>query len=927
VLAQRIIEARPFYSLNDLLKVKGIGQVTLEKIIAQGCAYVEEFYFIGGAPPPPTPSPPSYPKILISEIQIASENSEKDDFVELFNPNSEEIDLTNWYLQRKTKGAQDFSSYAPKSLFSEKKILAKNYFLVANASSTFSADATTTYPLTEDNTLYLKNPNGEVVDKVGWGNAQDYETATTSNPEVGKSIGRKWSTTTENYIDTDNNQSDFEIQNPTPKERNNSLPTASFTFSPPAPLLNEQILFDASSSTDPDGTISAYIWDFAGNATTTNWATTTYNFSTSGNFIITLRVVDDLGATSSPATATITIAYPALSVVINEIAWMGTEASASDEWIELYNNTDQDLDLTGWQLTFLPRDATTTRIISTFATSTGTTTLSAHGYFLLERTNDEPVKDIKADQIFKGALNDDGGIFELRDASSTLIDLIDCSSSWFAGTTTLRYVSMERISSTSTATSNNWANNNLITRNGKDAAGNKINGTPKAQNSVSKSETTIDIQNFNFLFDPSGDNFSQVTLTYLGNPYIIGSLTIPENKTLKIEPGVVLKFKELPYYGGGDSLVIKGTLLAEGNSGKEIVFTSLLTPVGDKNWWSRIYFASSSQNSILDHCQLRYGGKKQTEAYSTFVDSTSIIFRNCLLENPNSSGLKLVNSSSTIENVTIQNASSGEAIVIFGGNPVIRNSTFRNTWSGMFIKEGSRALVEGNTFSEINYYLGPIVISDSYPTFQNNSATNNFLNGIYLSGTINQNWTLTKDLPYLISNLKISTTTILIIDPGTLVKFATSTPGKLEVYGTLKAQGLDLQENSIIFTSLQENHYWAQIYFAPSGQDSILENAIVSYGGKTSYGAIRIKESKVELKNNIFKNNGPGYYTLYIENASSSIISNSSFENCQIAIKIIGSCPQIQNLSFNNCSYTYSRDFDTPTLNSTSIDPLTVCSP
>jgi len=37
-------------------------------------------------------------------------------------------------------------------------------------------------------------------------------------------------------------------------------------------------------------------------------------------------------------------------VVISEVAWMGTQASANDEWIELYNNLDHDLNLVGWAL-------------------------------------------------------------------------------------------------------------------------------------------------------------------------------------------------------------------------------------------------------------------------------------------------------------------------------------------------------------------------------------------------------------------------------------------------------------------------------------------------------------------------------------------------------------------------------------------------
>lgn len=40
VLAQRIIDNRPYYTLEDLLQVKGIGPATLQKIQEQGLAYV-----------------------------------------------------------------------------------------------------------------------------------------------------------------------------------------------------------------------------------------------------------------------------------------------------------------------------------------------------------------------------------------------------------------------------------------------------------------------------------------------------------------------------------------------------------------------------------------------------------------------------------------------------------------------------------------------------------------------------------------------------------------------------------------------------------------------------------------------------------------------------------------------------------------------
>jgi len=47
VIAQRIIENRPFYSIYDLIKVSGIGEVTLTRIIEQDCAYVDTLRYSG----------------------------------------------------------------------------------------------------------------------------------------------------------------------------------------------------------------------------------------------------------------------------------------------------------------------------------------------------------------------------------------------------------------------------------------------------------------------------------------------------------------------------------------------------------------------------------------------------------------------------------------------------------------------------------------------------------------------------------------------------------------------------------------------------------------------------------------------------------------------------------------------------------------
>jgi len=158
-------------------------------------------------------------------------------------------------------------------------------------------------------------------------------------------------------------------------------------------------------------------------------------------------------------------------VVINEIVWMGTKVSAADEWIELYNNTDQDIDLVDW--TLLAVDGSPTINLSG--------TIPAQGYFLLERTDDNTVSNIAADQIYTGALKDEGENLQLKDETGQLIDEVDCSEGWFAGTNTPR-ATMERIDPQSDGSSSDT--NDGVTRNGSDANGDPINGTPKAQNSV-----------------------------------------------------------------------------------------------------------------------------------------------------------------------------------------------------------------------------------------------------------------------------------------------------------------------------------------------------------------------------------------------------------------------------------------------------------
>ena len=94
-----------------------------------------------------------------------------------------------------------------------------------------------------------------------------------------------------------------------------------------------------------------------------------------------------VGGLGGPARAAgVTVTAGALDVVINEVAWMGTLDSDTDEWIELYNNTDSSIDIASWSIS-----GADTGVCLNFADADGalTTTIPAHGYLIYANTEDD----------------------------------------------------------------------------------------------------------------------------------------------------------------------------------------------------------------------------------------------------------------------------------------------------------------------------------------------------------------------------------------------------------------------------------------------------------------------------------------------------------------------------------------------------------
>ena len=92
-------------------------------------------------------------------------------------------------------------------------------------------------------------------------------------------------------IDHEVNNGYFDNTRPLP-------PEASFTYSPINPAANETITFDATGSSDPDGDIVSYDWDF-GDGETGTGNITTHAYAAIGIYTVKLTVTDDYDMTNS----------------------------------------------------------------------------------------------------------------------------------------------------------------------------------------------------------------------------------------------------------------------------------------------------------------------------------------------------------------------------------------------------------------------------------------------------------------------------------------------------------------------------------------------------------------------------------------------------------------------------------------------------
>lgn len=437
--------------------------------------------------------------------------------------------------------------------------------------------------------------------------------------------------------------------------------------------------------------------DLNGAVSQTSATSTTFGLGADGVYDFSVTVTD---ASGNEIKKEIRVEKMAAPVVINEIGWAGTSASAADEWVELYNKTDKPIDLSDFVL----------------ATADGVLNVSLSGeiapnsYFLLERTDDNVISDVAADLIYGNggssfALNNNGEEMQIK-IGSTVLDgtpLLSACSKWCAGANASR-LSMERLDTDASGTlSTNWASGlSEFFVNGRDRNGGQINGTPRARNGSLR------------MVSPSGIIATDTTLTAKNSPYLIGrvGLTIGVGATLTVEEGVVIKFVT----PNEPALTVDGKLVARGSNANPVVFTTYFDDAygGDTDGapcdiiantncpqvgsWKYINVRSGGELD-LEHTIVRYGGRwfSGSQAHlRTMLRAENAVVRivNSTIELSKRHGLYLIDSVAELRNDIFRkmNADSeSQALNIVDSEAVIENPTFENNFMDIY---GANSTIE-----------------------------------------------------------------------------------------------------------------------------------------------------------------------------------------------------------------------------------------
>jgi len=343
--------------------------------------------------------------MVVNEICPTGCASSGYQWLEIYNKGDTAVDLENWKFW---EGSTNHGlSIAPSSTQQDWLIEPGEYALIVQNDSYFFIDNPQVTSTVFDSSwgtlnksgelIGLKDNNGDLVEEFTYTAIEDFSLERKDVSEL--------ATESSNWLEHPNSHMVGEVNYWTGHEvPANQLPTAVITANTEVNV-NTEVSFAASGSSDPDGSIVSYDWDF-GDGETATGVSLNHSYTTTGTFSVVLLVTDNVSATSSASlditvSEETTVTSTVATLVINEFL---SNPATGTEWIEIYNTSTSTIDLTGWTLSD-----------GVGVIASPTSTVSGTGFVLIE--------------LSSAKLNNSGDIILLKDDSEAIIDQV-CYGNW-----------------------------------------------------------------------------------------------------------------------------------------------------------------------------------------------------------------------------------------------------------------------------------------------------------------------------------------------------------------------------------------------------------------------------------------------------------------------------------------------------------------
>ncbi len=375
----------------------------------------------------------------------------------------------------------------------------------------------------------------------------------------------------------------------------------------------------------------------------------------------------------------------------------------------------------------------------------------------------------------------------------------------------------------------------------------------------------------------SGTIASNQTLTASSSPYFIfNQVTIPVGVTLSVDPGVIIKF------GQNGGFVVSGTFKSKGTTADPVYLTSygddgVGGDSGNDGYgtgpqgWSGFVFNDGSSGSF-EQTTVEYGGLGNSAALNN-IGGNITISEGLIISAKGSSALVQDFGTTTVTSTEFSN-NSLSTFIFKGGVGIIDTSNIHDNKGGVLVVKNAKVNVQNSTFTNNQSDLAVIIYPATF-THAGNHATGNWINGFYVTGSVQSDTELTNDndIPYIPISLSVASNVTLSIDPSVLVKFFAN--ASVSVGGTLSALGT--LEHPITFTSTYDkpsgelfNAYpdspsanrWGYIG-VQNGGNITATHIEVAYGGGNgvSTGAIVNQGGQVHISDTYFHDNTVSVYT------------------------------------------------------------------